>query len=134
MVISVEQTASSGANLAYLSTMKSKSDILEQQWGGIFGVLAEAYVAGNEAGFNEALDRVVAVRQEALYRDLREMSDNLRFALDQFRLDSRLATLAGKEVPDARVRLDHVLKLTEEGAHRTLDLVERSCQIGRAHV
>lgn len=128
-MISVEQTASSGANLAYLSTMKSKSDILEQQWGGIFGVLAEAYVAGNEAGFNEALDCVVAVRQEALYRDLREMSDNLRFALDQFRLDSRLATLAGKEVPDARVRLDHVLKLTEEGAHRTLDLVERSCPL-----
>ena len=29
-------------------------------------------------------------------------------------------------MPDARVRLDHVLKLTEDAAHRTLDLVERS--------
>jgi len=53
----------------------------------------------------------------------------LRVALEQFRLDSRLATLAGKDVPDARVRLDHALKITEEGAHRTLDLVERSCPL-----
>jgi len=29
-------------------------------------------------------------------------------------------------VPDARKRLAHVVKLTEEAAHRTLDLVERS--------
>jgi chemotaxis protein CheZ len=64
-----------------------------------------------------------------LYQELRDLSGSLRFALDQFRLDSRLATLAGKDVPDARVRLDHALKLTEDGAHRTLDLVERSCPL-----
>ena len=29
-------------------------------------------------------------------------------------------------MPDARLRLDHVLKLTDEAAHRTLDLVEQS--------
>jgi chemotaxis protein CheZ len=34
--------------------------------------------------------------------------------------------LAEKEVPDARQRLDHVLKLTDEAAHRTMDLVEQS--------
>ncbi len=109
--------------------MKSKSAELEQQWGHTFGVLAAAFAAGDQGAFVEALDRIVAVREQALYRDLQQMSDSLRFALDQFRLDSRLATLAGKEVPDARVRLDHVLKLTEEGAHRTLDLVERSCPL-----
>ncbi len=30
-------------------------------------------------------------------------------------------------MPDARERLQHVLKLTEQAAHRTLDLVEQSC-------
>src|SRR5215510_5894380 len=51
---------------------------------------------------------------------------NLRNALDRFRLDARLTALAEKEIPDARQRLMHVLKLTEAAAHRTLDLVEKS--------
>ncbi len=109
--------------------MQSQSEELEKEWGHRFRTLAVAFAAGDRGGFVEALDRIVAVREQALYRDMREMSDSLQFALDQFRLDSRLATLAGKEVPDAKVRLDHVLKLTEEGAHRTLDLVERSCPL-----
>lgn len=67
--------------------------------------------------------------EQELFEDIRELSIGLQAALDQFRLNSRLATLAGKEVPDARVRLDHALKLTEDGAHRTLDLVERSCPL-----
>jgi chemotaxis protein CheZ len=46
--------------------------------------------------------------------------------LDEFRSGFHRASVAGKEMPDARLRLDHVLKLTEEAAHHTLDLVERS--------
>jgi chemotaxis protein CheZ len=105
------------------------ADELKTQWGELFGALSNAFAAGDEDAFIETLDRLGEAREKAVYRDLRELSGSLRFALDQFRLDSRLATLAGKEVPDAKVRLDHVLKLTEAGAHRTLDLVERSCPL-----
>ena len=109
--------------------MNDQPETLEAEWGEPFGALAGAFASGNREAFIEALDRIGALREQALYRDLRELSNSLQFALDQFRLDSRLATLAGKEMPDARVRLDHVLKLTEEGAHKTLDLVERSCPL-----
>jgi len=102
---------------------------LTGEWGDLFGALAAAFAAGNREAFIETLDRLGEAREQDLYRELRELSGSLRFALDQFRLDSRLATLAGKDVPDARVRLDHALKLTEDGAHRTLDLVERSCPL-----
>lgn len=102
---------------------------LTGEWGDLFGALSAAFAAGNRDAFMETLDRLGAAREQDLYRELRELSGSLRFALDQFRLDSRLATLAGKDVPDARVRLDHALKLTEDGAHRTLDLVERSCPL-----
>lgn len=102
---------------------------LTREWGDLFGTLAAAFAAGNRDAFIESLDRLGAAREQDLYRELRELSGSLRFALDQFRLDSRLATLAGKDVPDAKVRLDHALKLTEDGAHRTLDLVERSCPL-----
>jgi len=37
-----------------------------------------------------------------------------------------VAALALREVPDARHRLDHVLAMTEQAAHHTLDLIEQS--------
>jgi chemotaxis protein CheZ len=108
--------------------MAAESD-LKAEWGELFGALSTAFTSGDRRAFIQTLDRLGEAREHALYRDLRELSGDLRVALEQFRLDSRLATLAGKDVPDARVRLDHALKLTEEGAHRTLDLVERSCPL-----
>jgi chemotaxis protein CheZ len=114
---------------ARMSTDMTQQTELTREWGDLFGTLAAAFAAGNRDAFIETLDRLGAAREQDLYRELRELSGSLRFALDQFRLDSRLATLAGKDVPDAKVRLDHALKLTEDGAHRTLDLVERSCPL-----
>lgn len=66
---------------------------------------------------------------EPMWEDLRALNASLQRTLDEFRNSFRRASSAGKEMPDARVRLDHVLKLTEEAAHRTLDLVERSCPL-----
>jgi chemotaxis protein CheZ len=65
-------------------------------------------------------------REPDLLAQLADLTTNLRSALDRFRLDARLTALAEKEIPDARQRLVHVLKLTEAAAHRTLDLVEKS--------
>jgi chemotaxis protein CheZ len=61
-----------------------------------------------------------------LFLDLRKLTGDLQSALQRFRVDSRLVDLAEKDVPNARLRLDHVLRLTDEAAHRTLDLVEQS--------
>ena len=102
---------------------------MRAEWGELFGTLAHAFAAGNRDTFVETLDRLAQLRGQSLYQDVRDASGRLRTALDQFQLNSRLATLAGREVPDARVRLDHALKLTEDGAHKTLDLVERSCPL-----
>ncbi len=102
---------------------------LGAEWGEYFAALSSAFTTGNRHAFLEALDRLVETRAQTLYRNLRDLSGGLRSALDQFQLNSRLATLAGKDVPDARVRLDHALQLTEDGAHRTLDLVERACPL-----
>ncbi len=57
---------------------------------------------------------------------LRRLTGDAQAALERFRNEARLDALAEQEVPDARQRLDHVVKLTDEAAHRTLDLVERS--------
>ena len=63
---------------------------------------------------------------DPVWDDLRMLNSSLQRTLDEFRSSFHRASVAGKDMPDARVRLDHVLKLTEDAAHRTLDLVERS--------
>ena len=102
------------------------STTLQQQWGEVCLALREALEAGDEGRFLEAVDRLTGMRERGLWDSLRQLDARLRAALDQFRLDPRLLRLAGKEIPDARARLDHVLRLTDEAAHRTLDLVESS--------
>jgi len=63
---------------------------------------------------------------EPVWEDLRALNTSLQRTLDEFRAGFQRASVAGRDMPDARLRLDHVLKLTEDAAHRTLDLVERS--------
>jgi chemotaxis protein CheZ len=72
------------------------------------------------------LDDLLHSRKPALFGELRELTTNLQKSLDRFRVDSRLADIAEKDMPDARARLQHVLKMTDEAAHKTMDLVEKS--------
>jgi chemotaxis protein CheZ len=102
------------------------SATLQQQWGEVCLALQVALEAGDEGRFLEAVDQLTGMRERGLWESLRQLDQRLRSALDQFRLDPRLLRLAGTEIPDARARLDHVLRLTDEAAHRTMDLVESS--------
>lgn len=102
---------------------------LREEYGASVAALAGALAAGDEARFLEELDGLVQRRELALFGELRKLTGDLQSALDRFKLDPRLLTLAEKEVPDARHRLDHVLKLTDDAAHRTMDLVEKSAPL-----
>jgi chemotaxis protein CheZ len=106
--------------------MSSGITALREEFGATIAALAGALAAGDEARFLEELDSLVQRRERALFGELRKLTGDLQAALERFRVDSRLMDLAEKEVPDARHRLDHVLKLTDEAAHRTMDLVEQS--------
>jgi chemotaxis protein CheZ len=99
---------------------------LQQEYGPVIAALADALAAGDEALFHAELDALVQRREVELFGELRKLTTDLQGALERFRVDSRLVDLAEKEVPNAKHRLDHVLKLTDEAAHRTMDLVEQS--------
>ena len=106
--------------------MTSSIESLEAEYGETIAALAGALAAGDEERFHEELDSLVQRRERSLFGELRKLTTDLQSALQRFSIDSRLADLAEKEVPDARHRLHHVLKLTDEAAHRTMDLVEQS--------
>jgi chemotaxis protein CheZ len=104
----------------------TSSSNLQEEYGSTIAALAGALAAGDEPRFFDELDALVERRERGLFGELRKLTSDLQSALVRFSIDSRLVDLAEKEVPDARLRLDHVLKLTDEAAHRTMDLVDQS--------
>lgn len=108
-----------------LTIMTSGIEALRKDYGSNIATLAGALAAGDEHLFLSELDVLVHKRERTLFSELRKLTGDLQSALDRFSVDSRLVDLAEKEVPDARARLDHVLKMTDEAAHRTMDLVEQ---------
>lgn len=105
--------------------MTSGIEALRTEYGSSVASLAGALAAGDERLFLSELDMLVHRRERTLFTELRKLTGDLQSALDRFSVDSRLVDLAEKEVPDARARLEHVLKMTDEAAHKTMDLVEQ---------
>ena len=92
----------------------------------LLSAMSEAVASGDEAAFDAAAWTLEAEHESPIRSGVRRVASELQSALDQFGKSSRLVDLAERDVPDARQRLAHVLKLTDEAAHRTLDLVEQS--------
>jgi chemotaxis protein CheZ len=106
------------------------------RYRGRLAQLNHAYAAGDAAAFEAALDAMNEgrARDSAVMTGVMKLSDDLAQALWRFRADSRMAVLAHQEIPDARVRLEHVLSMTEDAAHKTLDLIEKSVPLADATV
>jgi chemotaxis protein CheZ len=88
-----------------------------------------ALAAQDNQGFAAALEGFNRLQGSCVMSGVRKVTVDLQKALEQFRCDSRLLDLAERQVPDARHRLAHVLKLTDDAAHHTMDLVDQSCPL-----
>lgn len=88
-----------------------------------------ALTAGDERAFATALQGFNSLQDSTVMTSIRKVTGDLQAALEQFRSDSRLVDLAERQVPDARARLAHVLKLTDDAAHHTMDLVDQCCPL-----
>jgi len=103
------------------------------RWGGKVAMLNHAFVTGDAAAFDKALDALGDGRAAVpSMTEIIRLTDTLNAALARFRDDSRLAALAHHEIPDARLRLDHVVTMTEDAANKTLDLMERAAPLAAA--
>jgi chemotaxis protein CheZ len=87
--------------------------------------MSRAVAADDEAAFTSALAGLDAVRDTQVLTEVRRVTLDLQQALERFSVDSRLVELAQHQVPDARTRLGQVLRLTDDAAHRTMDLIEQ---------
>jgi chemotaxis protein CheZ len=104
----------------------SNFQMLKLEYGAYVDALADALRGGDETAFFAAVDHIVRMREPQTLTEIRKLTGDLQKALERFSIESRLADFAENEIPDAKTRLAHVIKMTDEAAHRTLDLVEQS--------
>jgi chemotaxis protein CheZ len=105
--------------------MAVESVINERIMGTAERLLSEMR-AGDEEQAVKSLDELVKARELSLFQELGKLTREFHDALTSFRVDSKIAGLAEKDIPDARERLNHVITLTARAADRTLSAVEHS--------
>ena len=84
---------------------------------------------GDENGAREVLDELTRLRETELYQEMGKLTRELHDSIMAFGKDDTLINLAQAEIPDARSRLRHVIKMTDDAANRTLTAVEESLPI-----
>ena len=88
--------------------------------------LVQHVESGNTEEADRILDQIAKLRESSLFQELGKLTREFHEALNSFRLDSRLASFAEKEFPDARERLRHVVDMTAKSADRSLTAAEES--------
>lgn len=88
-----------------------------------------ALEAGDEEAAHAVLHELHDAQRHPLAQGVVRLAHEVSAAMRELDLDSRIAGLAQGEIKDACTHLDHVVRMTEDAAHRTLDLVEDSRRI-----
>lgn len=83
--------------------------------------------SGDDAGFEARFAGFLHAREQGMFVTVGRLTRELVDAMRELKFDEQLSNLTGRDIPDACSRLDYVSKVTEEAAHKTLDLVEQ-CQ------
>lgn len=88
--------------------------------------LTDAVAAENGLEFERVLDDLVHARRKELFAELRRLTAKVQTALEKLQLDARFNSLATRDMPEARQRLEYVMTQTDQAAHQTLTLIELS--------
>jgi chemotaxis protein CheZ len=81
----------------------------------------DALEQGDEAGWRRELDAIAAWRTQPMMQGLGRLARELAQTLGEL----PPTHTAGGELDDACARLDHVVAMTEQASHKTLDLAEQ---------
>ncbi len=73
---------------------------------------------------NQIIINIQNPTSDALFDKVGVLTRQLHDSLEEFRLDSRIESVANEEFPDARERLNYVIEMTDKAANRTMDAVE----------
>lgn len=77
------------------------------------------------------LQELARRRDADLYQELGKLTRQLHESLNGFQVDSKISFLAESEIPDAKARLNHVIQMTEDSAHKTMSAVENAMPLSQ---
>lgn len=93
----------------------------------------ESLLGHLKSGNNDEADAILRVltkgRESELFSEIGKLTRELHDALHNFKLDSRMADLAAQDIPDAKDRLEYVLKMTNDAANKTMDAADSSSEV-----
>uniref|UniRef100_Q31HM8 Protein phosphatase CheZ n=1 Tax=Hydrogenovibrio crunogenus (strain DSM 25203 / XCL-2) TaxID=317025 RepID=Q31HM8_HYDCU len=75
---------------------------------------------------SQALDEIIATRDDNLLEQVEQIAQNLHDTLEQFGADSMLLQHTKHGLPDATERLEYVIETTEEASNKTLSAAENA--------
>ncbi len=87
--------------------------------------LVEQLKANNIDEANQTIYQLCKRRESDLFQEIGKLTRDLHETLNSFSQDEKFETLMHERLPDAKKRLDYVVQLTEESAHKTLTIVEQ---------
>jgi len=95
---------------------------------------AQDYIAQLQSGDDEQAKNTIfeiyqlniKENEQGLYHKVGKLTRELHDSINGFMTDSRMQLMTSKEMPDARQRLNYVVELTEQSAHKTMTLIEHS--------
>ena len=87
-------------------------------------LLVQYLEAGEQDKANNLLAEIQTPHHHELYDEIASLSNQLHKSLDKVQFDPRINDLTQDIIPDAKQRLDFVIKKTEDAANKTLDIAE----------
>ncbi|GLS89446.1 protein phosphatase CheZ [Psychromonas marina] len=96
---------------------------------------AKALVAHLEANeiiaANEIVEQAsdISISEGQVFEKVGELTRELHDALVSFQNDTRLIDMAGHDIPDAKLRLNYVIEMTDKAANKTMDAVDNCLPI-----
>jgi chemotaxis protein CheZ len=94
--------------------------------------LVQMMEAGHEDKAGHLIEELGRMHESMLFQELGKLTRDLHEALNSFRLDTRLSELTHQDIPDAKERLNYVVAMTEQAAHRTLNAVEDNLPVAES--
>lgn len=80
--------------------------------------------AGHSVDAERTIDQLTGFSENNLFQEVGRLTRELHSAINNFLLDSRIAEIAKREIPDASERLSYVITMTENAANTSLGAVE----------
>ena len=85
--------------------------------------------SNEQAQADELLLQITTQMQSELFEEVGKLTRQLHDSLNNFQLDSKLTDLTKEALPDAKERLNYVIKMTEQAANKTMDAIEAGLPI-----